>query len=332
MGTESPFITIGIASYNYARYLPEAFEMIRKQNFRDFEVLYCDDGSKDESVEVIQGFIRDNPDMRIRLIQGENGGILANKNRIVQNAQGRYLMICDADDYMAPNCLELLCSAAQREDADCVIGAFQEVDNDGNILKNHALPRNPSKWLYSQHHGQIYKIRLIREHDIAFTELPDDVPYLQTMHAYCQNVAFVNTPVYFWRQHSTSVSRDISTHKDWSPVPIWNKLVSQMQTVRKLAPHPEDASAINYYLYKYYYINSFAVQVRNDKEAKAQLKEIQSEMKKHMPNYRKFGHFCKACGTGDTLFSKTAVMVSWILEKVGLLHLVMRARLCLQKK
>jgi len=64
-----PFITIGIASYNYANYLTEAFEAIRNQKFRDFEILYCDDGSTDESVEIIKGFIRDNPDLQIRLVE-----------------------------------------------------------------------------------------------------------------------------------------------------------------------------------------------------------------------------------------------------------------------
>lgn len=49
-----PFLTIGIASYNYSRYLYSAFEAIKKQAFSDYEILYCDDGSTDDSVEVIK--------------------------------------------------------------------------------------------------------------------------------------------------------------------------------------------------------------------------------------------------------------------------------------
>ena len=52
-----PYITIGIASYNYGKYLRRAFEAIKRQKFRNFEVLYCDDGSTDESVTIIQSFI-----------------------------------------------------------------------------------------------------------------------------------------------------------------------------------------------------------------------------------------------------------------------------------
>lgn len=332
MGTDSPFITIGIASYNYARFLPEAFDRLRQQKFRDYEVLYCDDGSTDNSVEVIRGFMQDNPDMNIRLIQAENGGILANKNRILENARGQYLMICDADDYMSPNCLELLCGAAQRENADCVIGAFQEVDNDHRVLKSHLLPKNPSKWLYSQHHAQIYKTELVRGNGIRFTDIPDDVPYLQTMHTYCQKTAYVYEPVYFWRQHNDSVSKDIAVHKEWSPVPIWTKLVKQMLQVKTLLKKHEDLTAIDYYLYKYYYINTFACQSKDVQKVSAQLKEIQKQMKQAMANYQKISCFFTACKTGDTVFAKTMVIGCWLLERLGLLHFLIKVRTFINAK
>lgn len=103
---KEPLIIVVIASYNYARFLPRAFEAIKRQVFKDYEVLYCDDGSTDDSVAVIQSFIRDNPEMDIRLVQGENGGVVANKKRIQQNARGTYVMLCDAADWMADDCWE----------------------------------------------------------------------------------------------------------------------------------------------------------------------------------------------------------------------------------
>jgi len=327
-----PVLTIGIASYNYSKYLPEAFEMICKQSFQDFEILYCDDGSTDNSVEVIQGFIHNHPDMNIRLIQAENGGILANKNRILDNAQGQYLMICDADDYMAPNCLELLCETALRENADCVIGAFQEVDNAHNVLKKHLLPKSPTKWLYSQHHGQIYRTELVRKNGIRFTDVPDDVPYLQTMHAYCRKTAFVHEPIYFWRQHDDSVSKNVAVHKEWNPVPIWTKLANQMLKVKGLVESIDDISAINYYLYKYYYINSTAVQTPDILKAKNQLKGIQKQMREIMPEYRTLGNFRIACKTSDTSFAKAAVVICWMLEKIGVLHFLLIVILSFKQK
>ena len=44
---DAPFLTIGIANYNYSRYLERALEQIKHQNFQNFEVLYCDYGSTD---------------------------------------------------------------------------------------------------------------------------------------------------------------------------------------------------------------------------------------------------------------------------------------------
>ena len=138
---KKPFITIGIASYNYAEYLPKAFEAIRRQRFTDYEILYCDDGSTDDSLPVICGLIADHPEMQIRLVAGENGGIMTNKNRILENARGEYLMICDADDWMDDNCLQVLGETARRTGADRVVSSAKEVDDDGRVVNTFPISK-----------------------------------------------------------------------------------------------------------------------------------------------------------------------------------------------
>ena len=321
MKTENrePFITIGIASYNYANYLTEAFEAIRNQKFRDFEILYCDDGSTDESVEIIKGFIRDNPDLQIRLVEAENQGIIANKNRILDHARGKFLMICDADDYMAPNCLELLCGAATEQDADCVIGAFQEVDADHRIIKTHSLPEKPCKWIYTQHHGHIYRTDLVRTNGIRILGLPDDVEYLQTIHAYSKKCAFVHTPVYFWRQHQDSVSKNFEVHKEWSPLSTWEKLTGQIANVRSLLKEPEELAGLEYYYLKQHYIVALSIRAGSYAAVKKQVRAMREKTASILPEFHHLKYFLSRAGTADTLFAKTAVVGCWLLDKIGLL-------------
>lgn len=231
-----PFLTIGIASYNYARYLPKAFEQIKKQKFRDFEVLYCDDGSTDNSVEVIQTFIKENPDMNIRLVTGENAGLLGNKNRILEHAEGEYLLICDADDYMTENCLEALCKAAQEQNADCVIGGFSEIDENGTVYKQQIPPKdsqNANKWIYIWHHAQIYKMDLVKKHNLKFSKVPDDVCVIQKIHQYAEKTAFVSESLYCWVRHSDSTSRDIDTNAVWHPRKLWHNIVDCMLEIQE---------------------------------------------------------------------------------------------------
>lgn len=331
MENREPFITIGIASYNYANYLPEAFEAIRNQKFRDFEILYCDDGSTDESVEVIKGFIRDNPDLQIRLVEAENQGIIANKNRILDHARGKFLMICDADDYMAPNCLELLCGAAMEQDADCVIGAFQEIDTNYKIIKTHALPKTPCKWLFPLHHGHIYRTDLVRSNGIRFLGIPDDVQYLQTIHFYSKKCAFVHTPIYFWRQHQNSVSKNTTVHKEWSPVSAWEKLAQQVANVRILLKKQEDVAALEYFLLKHYLIAVISIKANTYAAIKEQARVMQKATVCVAPELYRFKFFLSRIGPTDTFYAKAATIGCWVLDKLGLLTLAVYCKNLLAK-
>lgn len=317
-----PFLTIGIASYNYAPYLPRAFEQIKKQSFRDFEILYCDDGSTDHSQDCIRRFIRENPDMQIRLIEGKNAGILANRNRILEHARGTYLMICDADDYMLDNCLTELCSAACAVNADCVIGGFEETDSAGHILKRHIPSSKSSKWLYTWHHAQIYKTALVRQNGIYFEALPDDVFFLQQIHLHSRAVAFVDKPLYAWIRHTASTSTDIQRNPDWNPAALWQSLSGYITHLQQKVPDAADRQALCYYLYKWFYFNICDLPLSDWQALIHKVHLMQKQMAAACPCYRQFSCLWHALHTNDTFFARTAVFLCWILEKPGMLVLL----------
>lgn len=317
-----PFLTIGIASYNYAEYLPLAFEQIKKQSFTDYEVLYCDDGSTDGSTEIILGFIRDNPTVPIRLISGTNAGILANRNRILENAQGKYLMICDADDYMLENCLSRLCMSAVNTDADCIIGGFQEVDEAGYLLKKHQPPDGACKWLYTWHHAQIYKTELFRQYSIRFEELPDDVFFLQQIHQHSKKTVFVSETLYTWVRHTASVSNNTMTHPEWNPVEIWQKLSHYTSILLSTQQTDNDQNALIYYLYKWFYFNIGDLPTANSTELKHSIFLIKKQMLTVCPKYRALSVLCPALKTADSIFAHFAVFLCWLLDKVGMLSAI----------
>lgn len=319
---KTPFLTIGIASYNYASYLLKAFEQIKKQRFTDYEVLYCDDGSTDDSVSIIRQIIRENPQVCVRLVEGENEGILANKNRILDNARGSYLMICDADDYMADDCLAAMCSTAQEQMADCVIGGFREVDAGGKVLKTHCPAAQASKWLYTWHHAQIYRTSLVRQYDIRFRQLPDDVCYLQNIHLHCQNVVFVQSVVYNWVRHTGSSSADVMAHPDWHQTKIWHNLSCFIAALPTEKLSEQDRGELNYYLYKWFYFNLTDLPVVSFAQLRGNIKSMQGDMRAALPGYQSLAVLRSALKTPDTTFAKTAVFACWGLEKIGLSFLL----------
>lgn len=218
--TNRPFITVGIASYNYARFLPRAFEAIRRQKFTDFEVLYCDDGSTDDSAVVIERFIQENPDMRIRLICGKNAGVMENKNRILENALGEYVMLCDADDWMDDTCLEKLAAAARRGQPDRVIAGFRNmIETNGKMQLGQVenLPAHPSKWNQFQHHGCLYRLAVCQENNIYFRpdHYPDDFDFVERFNVHCKNVAFVDDALYNFYHNGLSTSSTKDPTAPW---------------------------------------------------------------------------------------------------------------------
>jgi glycosyltransferase involved in cell wall biosynthesis len=91
-----PLVTVITPAYNVAKYIDEAITSVRRQTFRDFEYLLIDDGSQDNTVDVIADHARRDP--RVRLIQAEHRGHSAARNRGIGEARGEYIAFLDGDD------------------------------------------------------------------------------------------------------------------------------------------------------------------------------------------------------------------------------------------
>ena len=101
-----PKVSVLIPAYNSADFLPQAVESVLAQSFQDYEIVIVDDGSTDQTAALAQEFARRNGG-RIRYIHQENQGVSAARNALVQQAQGELVSFLDADDYWAPNHLNL---------------------------------------------------------------------------------------------------------------------------------------------------------------------------------------------------------------------------------
>ena len=95
----APVATIAMVTYNSARFLREAIDSVLAQDFDDFELLICDDGSNDSSWEIANSYA----DTRIRTLRNDtNLGEYLNRNKALGLARGKYLMFLDGDDYLYP--------------------------------------------------------------------------------------------------------------------------------------------------------------------------------------------------------------------------------------
>jgi glycosyltransferase involved in cell wall biosynthesis len=94
--------------YNRARLLPRVYESLKQQTCNDFEWLIIDDGSTDDTAEIVQPWLREANAFSIRYIRKENGGKHTVLNRAVREARGRFFVVVDSDDWLVPEALETL--------------------------------------------------------------------------------------------------------------------------------------------------------------------------------------------------------------------------------
>ncbi len=121
-----------IPTYNYGRFLREAIESVQRQTVRDFEIIVVDDGSTDDTQEILRSI--DEP--RLRFYRTENRGISAARNEGLRHAAGQFIAFLDADDRWLPQKLELQLAMMEREpDLGAVFTNLVRFDSD------HVYPR-----------------------------------------------------------------------------------------------------------------------------------------------------------------------------------------------
>ncbi len=115
-------ISIIIPCYNGEKTVRRCLDSVCRQSYENFEVLFVDDGSKDESKQIVREYTE--RDSRFKLIETSNRGVSAARNTGIGLAQGEYIQFLDADDEMLPEMLETLLRAINESNADIAVCNF----------------------------------------------------------------------------------------------------------------------------------------------------------------------------------------------------------------
>lgn len=125
-------VSVIVPVYHVEKYIVETMDCVRSQTYRDWELLLVEDCGGDGCVQIIQRYIEDTRDDRIRLIrQPSNMGAAMARNRGVQEAKGRYIAYLDADDLWEPEKLERELAFMKERDAAFVFTGYEFADEWG---------------------------------------------------------------------------------------------------------------------------------------------------------------------------------------------------------
>jgi len=143
----NPLISVIMPVYNTGKKLLDtAIQSALNQTFRDFELVIVDDGSTDNSSEILKGYANKYPDI-IRLHRQENQGCFQAYNKCIELANGQYIFILNSDDCITEDCLEIVASFVIKFNVDVVfVNVMSHIcDMEQNILKYNFQPSQVSK-------------------------------------------------------------------------------------------------------------------------------------------------------------------------------------------
>ena len=206
-----PKVTVYIPSHNYGKYVERAIESVLKQTMDDWELLVIDDGSTDNTADVISKY---GDRTKVNVVTQENKGLNVTNNVALRLARGDYVMRLDADDFLDENCLALLSNVLDtKPDVGLVYPDYYHVDERGDVVE---LVRRKKigeevELLDLPAHGACTMIRrevLLRlgSYSEEF-QCQDGYDIWLRMIRTC-NPYNVNLPLFYYRKHSTSLTRD----------------------------------------------------------------------------------------------------------------------------
>lgn len=231
-----PKISVIIPVYNAEPYLEEAMDSLLNQTLTDFELICVNDGSKDNSLKMLQDYAKE--DSRFKIIDQPNAGCGASRNRALKEACGEYIYFFDPDDYISEDAFEKLYNNAVNNKSDLVIfkiARFKEgYDIDYSIsgfnLENVFKNKNFDKFTFNYKDVKRYVLNksfapwtklykkefLDKYYDIRFpiNLAYDDAPFhIQSM-LRAKRISFIPEFFYFYRFNPNSIINTASNGMD----------------------------------------------------------------------------------------------------------------------
>lgn len=119
---KNPIISIIIPVYNTQNYLLKCIDSVRQQSYKNLELIFINDGSTDNSSAILAKAAKS--DSRIKVIEQENSGLSAARNRGIREASGDYIMFLDSDDWLDEETCAIALEKMKQHDADVVFWSY----------------------------------------------------------------------------------------------------------------------------------------------------------------------------------------------------------------
>lgn len=181
-----PLVSVICLSYNHEAYVVEALNSVINQTYPNIELLIADDCSSDNSVEVIQNWLQNHPEVYF-LTNQKNLGNTKTFNQLAKKAKGEFIIDLAADDVLLPNCIEKQIKTFQNskyKNLGIVYGNLIEMDENGNFIGNYYTEKDHPQ------SGNIYQMVIGRTTKICSVSSMIKKTVLEKLGFYDENLAY----------------------------------------------------------------------------------------------------------------------------------------------
>ena len=252
-----PLVSVVVASYNYAKLIGETLDSVLAQTYRNFEVIVVDDGSSDESVEVIGRYVRKHKNVKLYTHEGGvNRGLPATVRLGIEKSRGEYVAFCESDDILEPTNIDEKMRLVHRfgGEPSVIINDISPFGDEGRVRAASAVSEDRMRTLSGERNVVtplqfreknmictfsccMVRRSLLLACDFAHVPRPANLDWWLWRQVCCENPIYVvHRKLTRWRMHNSFMARETS-----SSIALQREFVNRMDAML-VRRHPESAA------------------------------------------------------------------------------------------
>jgi len=200
-------VSIIIPVYNAEKTLFKCIESILINTYGDYEIILINDGSSDNSMEIMEAYEGKYPE-KIKIFSQENQGVAKTRNRGIGYARAKYIMFIDCDDSIENDYIEKFVAEIEKKNLDVVIGGYKRTTSQ-RVLYEMKLENTPwSRYMTMAPWSKIYKKEFLIENKIEFLDnnIGEDVYFNLQVINLTNKISILDYVGYHWFYNEQSVS------------------------------------------------------------------------------------------------------------------------------
>ena len=277
-------VSVIVPVYNVEKYLSKCLDSLVNQTLKDIEIIVVNDGTKDNSQEIIDKYSKEYPKV-IKSYIKENGGLSDARNFGIKYVNGEYIAFIDSDDWVSLDMFKKMYNKATKEDLDIVVCDVIDKYEDGkeiykksnlgysnDIVKNYIISI-PAACI------RLYKKEIFDNLQFRKGIFYEDLNLTPLLVNKTKKIGFVEEGLYFYLQRSGSIMNQTSFNNKL--LDIFDVLENNYNSL-----YNEYKDEVEY-LYITHLLRSTTLRFLDFKDSKEHLKRINKEIKEKFPNWKK---------------------------------------------